>query len=77
MLIYKAAAYNELPQCRITQLRSAFFLESTRWQRGNLDPNDSNQDAASESIFPAQHQSEAGLHSTAGHPLVQIKCGAA
>lgn len=38
VLIYKAAAYNELPQCCIPQLWSAFFLESTRWQRGNLNP---------------------------------------
>lgn len=73
----KAAANNELPQCCIPQLWSAFFLKSTRWQRGNLDPTLCQKThTASESIFSTQHQSEAGPHSTTGHPLVEIKCGA-
>lgn len=39
MLIYGLrAAYNELLQHCATQLWSAFFCESTRWQRGNLYP---------------------------------------
>lgn len=74
VLFNKAAAYNELPQRCIPQLWSAFFLESTRWQRSNLNPTlrqmTLTKTLPQRAFSLTQHQSEAGPHSTAGHPLV-------
>lgn len=73
-LIYKVAAYNGLLQWCTPQLWTAFFLESTRWQRGNLNSilhqMTVTKTLPQRAFFPTQHQSEAGPHSAAGHPPV-------
>lgn len=36
-LIYKTAAYSEVSLFCSLQLQGVFFLQSTRWQHGNLN----------------------------------------